>query len=132
VAANGSTQFLAAEVARALLRRAGLGSRWPAGMAAWRSATVAVVVGLVILAVGPSVHASTPGPDWHLGYSDAGDHQAHAAALELEAAPVPDPAHAPLLRLQLRPPLLGVPARTPGRAPVATRDRSPPTGQAPR
>lgn len=98
-----------------------------AGTAAWRSLPVAIVMGVLLVAVEACGHANAPGPKWDLRYSDEGDH-AGMAALELEAAPVPVPSAARLVHLECGPQLPGRPGRAPSRAPEATRDRSPPRG----
>ena len=98
------------------------------GMAAWRRVPVAMLLGLVLLAVGPSAHAAAPEPTWPLGpgYSDPGDNREVLAALEVEAAPAPSLSDARPAQLQARLPAPKVPGPTPSRLPVVTRDRSPP------
>lgn len=98
----------------------------PAGIAAWRNVPVAILIGLAVLAVGPCAYAAAPDSPWQFGYSDASGHHDHAAAFELEAAPAPSQSGAPLLHLQFHLDVPSAPGPAPSRAPLSTRDRSPP------
>lgn len=97
-----------------------------AGLAAWRCWPVALLVGLVVVATGlwPSPVASAH--DWQLGYSAADDRTPDAAAFEIDPGAVPGLPEAPFFDLPCR--LCGPVARGPAatRAPLPTRDRSPP------
>ncbi len=95
-------------------------------MAAWRNVPVAILIGLAVLAVGPCAYAAAPDSPWQFGYSDASGHHDHAAAFELEATPAPAASGAALLHLQFRLDVPSAPGAAPSRAPLPTRDRSPP------
>ena len=89
-------------------------------------ALVAVLVGLVLLAAGVCPHAAASTPQAQPGYGAADDHSAGVAAFELEKGAAPGLAGAPFFSLPAHPGRPGALCPVPGRAPGATRDRSPP------
>jgi hypothetical protein len=96
-------------------------------MQAWRAGPVAWLLVLLVLGLAPAVHAAVPQPEWTLRYAaEEAEEPLVLAVMELEAAPVPAPARAPLLAPGG--PQAGCPAAPacPGPARFATRDRSPP------
>ena len=94
-------------------------------MARWRNGIVAILLGVVVLAVGLTVWLDVPAPVGEAGYSVA-DPQAHVAAVDVEAAAVSSPSRAPLVLVRARAPLTGRPGPTATRPRLAARDRSPP------
>jgi hypothetical protein len=90
-------------------------------------ALVAVLVGLVLLAAGACPRAAVASTSQaQPGYSAADDHSAGVAAFELEKGAAPGLGGAPFFSLLCHPGRPGALCPVPGRAPGATRDRSPP------
>jgi hypothetical protein len=89
-------------------------------------ALVTVLVGLVLLAAGVCPHAAASTLQAQPGYGAADDHSAGVAAFELEKGAAPGLGGAPFFSLPALPGRPGPLCPVPGRAPGATRDRSPP------
>jgi len=98
-----------------------------AGLAACCRLPVAILVGLVALAadVCPPAHASPQHPG-QLAYSALDDRSADVAAFELDKGAAPGPSGAPFFHLPCRLRAQVASGSAPSRAPLPTRDRSPP------